>query len=122
MSEKTDKIKQLVPIHEYAEYMGFHVIRKGNYYTLQEHDSVIINPQTNRFFRNSSTDEYARGSVINFVMYFGDMDYKSAVKELMMYIGNERFKTATLIKPLQEQKPVKKMLLLFQKLVNMPIL
>jgi len=112
MSEKTDKIKQLVPIHEYAEYMGFHVIRKGNYYTLKEHDSVIINPQTNRFFRNSSTDELAKGSIINFVMYFGDMDYKSAVKELMMYIGNERFKNATLMKPVGQQQPKKQMLLL----------
>lgn len=112
MSEKTDKIKQLVPIHEYAEYMGFHVIKKGNYYTLEEHDSVIINPVTNRFFRNSRTEEYSKGSVINFVMYFGEMDYKSAIKELMMYIGNDRFKNTTLIKPVMREKPQKQMLLL----------
>lgn len=112
MSEKIDKIKQLVHIEEYAEYMGYHVKKKGHYYTLEEHDSVIINPATNRFFRNSSGSEYARGSIINFVMYFGHMDYKSAVRELEQFIGKERLESTPLLKPVMADRPKKKMLLL----------
>ena len=40
MNERVEKLKQLVKIEEYAEYLGFHVIRTGRYYTLEEHDSV----------------------------------------------------------------------------------
>lgn len=112
MSEKVDKIKQLVSIEEYAAYMGFHVKKKGNYFTLEEHDSVIINPATNRFFRNSSVEEYAKGSVINFVMHFGKMDYKSAIKELEQFIGSERLENTPLSRPVINAKPKKKMLLL----------
>lgn len=112
MSEKTDKLKQLVHIVDYAEYMGFHVKKKGHYYTLEEHDSVIINPATNRFFRNSSTEEYARGSVINFVMYFGNMDYKAAIKELENFIGSEALEHTALLRPVNRTLNKKKMLLL----------
>lgn len=112
MNERIEKIKQLVRIEEYAEYMGFHVKRKGRYFTLEEHDSVIINPTTNRFFRNSRTAEYAKGSVINFAMYFGDMDYKSAIKELEQFIGRERLEKTPLLRPAMSNQPQKKMLLL----------
>lgn len=112
MSEKTDKLKQLVHIVDYAEYIGFHVKKVGRYYTLKEHDSVIINPATNRFFRNSSTEEYARGSVINFAMYFGNMNYREAVKELENFIGSEALERTPLSRPVSKASNKKKMLLL----------
>lgn len=99
-------------IHEYAAYMGYHVLKKGKYYTLEEHDSVMINPVTNRFFRNSSTEEYARGSVINFVMYFGNMEYNQAIKELTDYIGTGRLDNASYVKPVKQNNENRKMLLL----------
>lgn len=112
MSERTDKIKQLVHIEEYAEYMGFHVKKIGSYYTLAEHDSVIINPATNRFFRNSSTEEYARGSVINFAMHFGKMDYKAALAELENFIGKAALERTPLLRPVGTASVKRKMLLL----------
>ncbi len=112
MSEKTDKIKQLVHIEEYAEYLGFHVKKKGRYYTLEEHDSVIINPVTNRFFRNSSMEEYARGSVINFAMYFGKMDYKDALANLENFIGKDALEHAPFLRPVSVASNRKKMLIL----------
>lgn len=112
VNEKVEKIKQLVLIHEYAAYMGYHVIPKGKYYTLEEHDSVMINPVTNRFFRNSSTEEYAKGSVINFAMYFGNMDYNQAVKHLTDYIGAGQLNQMHYIKPIQQKKQEKSMVLL----------
>lgn len=111
MNEKIEKIKQLVLIHEFAAYMGYHVRPKGKYYTLEEHDSVMINPVTNRFFRNSSTEEYAKGSIINFVMHFGNVDYKTAVKILTDYIGLESLNQAGMNRPPQYNKE-KAMLLL----------
>ena len=112
VNEKIEKIKQLVMIHEYAAYMGYHVLKKGKYYTLEEHDSVMINPITNRFFRNSSTEKYARGSIINFVMYFGNMDYNQAVKQLTDYIGSGRLNQESYIRPVQQNKPKESMVIL----------
>lgn len=99
MNEQIEKIKQLVRIEDYARYLGFHVKKIGRYYTLEEHDSVIINPATNRFFRNSSMEEYAKGSVINFAMYFGQKEYKEAVADLKDFIGCENLKGVPLARP-----------------------
>lgn len=38
-------IKEQVKIVDYAPRMGFTVIRKGRYFSLKEHDSVIIDPE-----------------------------------------------------------------------------
>lgn len=117
--EHIERIKQLVKIIEYAEYLGYHVKRKGNgiYYTLEEHDSVIINSVTNRFFRNAALQEpYARGSVINFAMYFGNnemgMEYKEAIQDLENFIGIDNINNTRLKLPPCPKKKEKQMLLL----------
>lgn len=115
MNEKIEKLKQLVRIEEYAEYMGYHVKRIGKYYTLEEHDSVRINPQRNTFFRNSCAGEDSYGSVINFVMHFDQVEYKEAVRRLEDYIGPQRLSEASFIKPLKPAVQAKQMLILPKK-------
>lgn len=77
-------IKQSIPIHEYAQQMGFTVQRVGNYYTLKEHDSVRINPNKNVFTQNSTG---VKGSIIDFVMHFENIDKAAAIDKLAKYIG-----------------------------------
>lgn len=76
-----------IPIVEYAARMGFTVQKVGTYYTLKEHDSVRIDPRTNRFFRNSTGD---KGSIIDFVMEFENVDNKTAISQLARYLGTDR--------------------------------
>ena len=52
--EKYEEIKRQVRIEDFAErYFGFSIVRKGKYLSLKEHDSVIIDPSRNCFWRNS---------------------------------------------------------------------
>ena len=37
-----ERIKDEVSITDYARYMGFTLLKKGNYYTMKEHDSVMM--------------------------------------------------------------------------------
>ncbi len=77
-------IKQSIPIHEYAQQIGFTVQRVGNYYTLKEHDSVRINPQKNVFTQNSTG---VKGSIIDFVMHFENLDKAAAIDKLAKHIN-----------------------------------
>lgn len=112
MNKKIEKLKQLVRIEEYAQYLNYHVIRLGRYYTLEEHDSVRINPATNRFFRNSVDEPYSSGSVINFAMYFGHMSYKEAIADLEAFIGCERLEKESYIRPLNHYNTEKRKMLI----------
>ena len=47
-------IKEQVRIGDYAaQRLGYTVVRKGRYFSLKEHDSVMIDPVKNCFWRNS---------------------------------------------------------------------
>lgn len=75
--ERYAQIKAQIRIVDYAQQHGYHVVAKGNYYTLKEHDSVIIDPEKNCFWRNSGRGTNPRGSVIDFAMNFvhsGDLE------------------------------------------------
>ena len=75
--ERYAQIKAQIRILDYAQQHGYHVVAKGNYYTLKEHDSVIIDPEKNCFWRNSGRGTNPRGSVIDFAMNFvhsGDLE------------------------------------------------
>lgn len=75
-------IKNTVSIVEYARILGFTPKRVGRYYSLKEHDSVIIDENRNCFWRNSDAAKNARGSIIDFVMYFKDINLHDALSEL----------------------------------------
>lgn len=50
-----EQIKEQISILDVAVEFGLTPVRKGQYYTLQEHDSVLIYPDTNSFFRHKNS-------------------------------------------------------------------
>ncbi len=78
--EKTREQIISYPILDYANMIGLHPIRKGTrYYTLQEADSVMINPEKNLFIRNSTG---ACGTIIDFSIEFEGKSPQEAFKDL----------------------------------------
>lgn len=49
------QIKEQISIIEIAKEYGLTPVRKGNHYSLEEHDSVVIYPESNTFFRHKSS-------------------------------------------------------------------
>lgn len=85
--EKYEEIKRQVRIEDFAErYFGFSIVRKGKYLSLKEHDSVIIDPSRNCFWRNSKQGRGRSigkgGSVIDFALEFSDMELPQVLKLL----------------------------------------
>ena len=92
-------IKYGVSILTVAKDMGFTPVKIGSYYSLKEHDSVRIYPETNSFYRFSTG---AGGSNINLLMQLGGMNEIQAIRSLKdKYVGN-RFDSI----PRVEQPPV----------------
>lgn len=94
-SEFYQKIKEEVKIIDYASSIGFTVLKRGNkYFTLKEHDSVIINPDKNCYWRNSEPGRGNSigkgGSVIDFAMEFGNMSMYDAISDLARRITWQR--------------------------------
>lgn len=48
--EKFDWIKENISIVDYASSIGFTPVRKGKYYSLKEHDSIIIDTHKNVYW------------------------------------------------------------------------
>lgn len=95
-------IKHNVSILSVAKDMGFTPKQIGGYYTLKEHDSVRIYPDTNSFNRFSSS---VGGSTIDFVMHFGGYSAKEAIQRLKdQYVGN-RFNSLQPPDPVQSTPP-----------------
>ena len=46
-SEKFRRIREEISIVDYASRSGYTIVRKGKYYSLKEHDSVMIDPVKN---------------------------------------------------------------------------
>lgn len=57
-----------IPIIEYAKTIGLTPVRKGRHYSLEEADSVMIDPEVNLFKRFSKYD--VGGGVVQFAMEF----------------------------------------------------
>lgn len=90
--ERYAQIKAQIRIVDYAQQHGYHVVAKGNYYTLKEHDSVIIDPEKNCFWRNSGRGTNPQGSVIDFAMNFvhsGDLE--ASLEELSQQVGGTSY-------------------------------
>lgn len=82
-----------VPIIDFASRIGFTVVRKGRYYSLREHDSVIIDAEKNCFWRNSKFSKGYRGgagSIIDFAIEFNEAeDHKKAMRQIAVIYGIE---------------------------------
>lgn len=74
-----EEMKEKVQITEVARNLGYTVVKVGKYYSLKEHDSVRIDPSKNLYIQNSTGNS---GSVIDFTMNFGNMDFKDSFKYL----------------------------------------
>ena len=77
--EKFDWIKENISIVDYASSIGFTPVRKGKYYSLKEHDSIIIDTHKNVYWQNSISG-YGKcigemGSIIDFAMKFCNMSF-----------------------------------------------
>ena len=81
-AEKFKRIREDLSIIEYASRSGFTLVRKGKYYSLKEHDSVMIDPVKNVYWQNSKMG-YGKcigkeGSIIDFAVNFNRIKkYKS---------------------------------------------
>ncbi len=80
------KIRDEIKIVDYAASIGLTVLRKGKYFSLKEHDSVIIDPNKNCYWRNSTPGKGNSigkgGSIIDFAMEFGKMSMYDAISDL----------------------------------------
>ncbi len=72
-------LKYEVSILTVAADMGFTPERFGGYYTLKEHDSVRIYPETNTYYRWSTG---RGGSTVDFVINLGEMTKRKAIEYL----------------------------------------
>lgn len=81
-----------IDILDYAQELGFTLIRKGKYYSLKEHDSVIIDTQKKCFWRNSEPGlghSIGKGdSVIGFAEMFSGKSKQEIMKDFSERIQN----------------------------------
>lgn len=77
--KEVQTIKQRVRIEDYARQIGFTLLRKGKYLTCKEHDSLRIDTDKQKFWRNAYD---VSGDIIDFVMHFEDVDKKDAIAKL----------------------------------------
>ena len=100
-----ERIKDEVSITDYARYMGFTILKKGSYYTLKEHDSVMISLKRKKYWQNSNPSGGRAlgtgGSVIDFAMNFGGYSRDETIRELIRF-GNIRYDNEPMIKQTRE--------------------
>lgn len=86
------EINEKIAIVDYASMLGFTLKRTGSrYFSLKEHDSVIIDPAKNVFYRNSigynGKSAYG-GDVIEFAKHFTGKSYATIMQEFQQMLGN----------------------------------
>lgn len=105
-------LKEQNSIVDYARELGFTVVRKGKYYSLKEHDSVIINTEKNCYWRNSEPGIGKSigkgGSIIDFICEFEGIGHKEAIKILKQ---RTYLKRTTVKKKKEEPKKVQSFVL-----------
>lgn len=90
-----DTIVANISILSIAQEIGLTPIRKGHYYSLKEHDSVMINPDKNCYWRNSVSMGDGRsaqgGSVIDFMHNFTGMSMTEVMKNLADRVRDNQY-------------------------------
>lgn len=74
-----DRIKQEISLLRVAEDCGYTPHKTGNHYKLKEHDSLMIYPDTNSYYRFSTG---RGGSAIDFLMEMQGMSQATAIRTL----------------------------------------
>lgn len=93
------QIKEQISIIDLAKEYGLTPVNKGDYYSLIEHDSVIIYPETNSFFRHKTS---IGGDVFSFAEEIPEIN--KSFKEFYFLMLNKIDKT----KEPTEKKEIKK--------------
>lgn len=111
--EEIEYIKSNISIVDLASKCGFTPVRKGKYYSLKEHDSVIIDTNKNCYWQNSvpalGNGIGQGGSVIDFAINLGRMDYVDAIKMFKDDLNIANNSTFTPIKrENKKNKPINK--------------
>lgn len=90
-AENNARLKS-VPMVDYASSCGYTPVRKGRYYSLAEHDSIIIDPVKNCYWQNSKQGSGHSigqgGSVIDFGINVCGYTYLQTVEDLQAKYGN----------------------------------
>lgn len=93
------RIKQDIRIEDYLAGRGYHILPHGRgYLRLREHDSLIIDPEKNRFWWNSAG---VKGSIIDLVIALDGVSQEDAIRSLAKQLYGQRptQRTAPAIKP-----------------------
>lgn len=82
------RIKQDIRIEDYLAGRGYHVLPHGHgHLRLQEHDSLVIDPEKNRFWWNSAG---TKGSIIDLVMALDGISQEDAIRSLAKQLYGQR--------------------------------
>jgi len=76
----------------------FKLIRKGNYFTTEEHDSFVINPQKAFFYWNSRG---IFGNAVSYLMQVREMSYHDALETISRTVGDFKY----VVREIQPQTP-----------------
>lgn len=82
VTENEIALAKEVAIEKIASAMGYTPIRKGNYISLREMDSLMINTAKNQWIRYS---DQSHGSSVDFIMQFGNFTFQEAVVLCLNY-------------------------------------
>lgn len=120
-----EAIKEQVKIEDYAVSLGYHIVKKGKYLSLNEMDSIRIDTSKNCFYRNSGIGNVTSGSIFDFAMNINGYSFHEAFLELQKYINVEQhmdypdFSPAPKTKKPEIETAEKKALRLPEKAQNM---
>lgn len=100
------RIRDEIPIQDYAASRGFQLIKKGIYFQIagqkgvDDFSSVMINTRTNRYARYSRDKK--QKSIIDFVMELDNCDEKTAISKLFPLIDTYDLAQSKIYKPKKE--------------------
>lgn len=104
-----ENIKQNIDIVELARSLGYTPVKEGSLYTLKEHDSLKLYPNTNSFARFSeqqSNGNYKGGSVIDLVMELNGLSLQESIELLKKQVVSPTYTEIKRSAPIAEKHDV----------------
>ena len=89
MGRTIDRILDGYNLLDYISRCGYTVLPIGSCYTLQEHDSFRIFPESNTYFHSSVSPK--RCNIINFASWHHGISSQEAIKRLAVGLNNTAF-------------------------------
>lgn len=82
--ERRKEVAKSVSILDIAAMTGYTLVKRGNYWSFKEHDSVVIDTKKNIFYHNS---QHLCGDPIKMLQHFNNLSYKDAVNTILDSVG-----------------------------------